>query len=100
MNWALTRPRTPRARTIRSIVATIRPWSPSLTVWGGKTPTEIAGMDAGPFDVLEQARDQHVGSVADRVDVDLDALEVAVDPDRPIGIDDRRRGELPDEVGR
>ena len=55
-------------------------------------------MDAGPLDVLEEARDQHPLAVRDRVDVDLDALEVAVDPDRPIGIDDRRRGELPDEV--
>ena len=55
-------------------------------------------MDAGPLDVLEEARDQDPLAVADRVDVDLDPLEVAVDPDRPVGIDDRRRGELPDEV--
>ena len=36
--------------------------------------------------------------VGDRVDVDLDALEVAVDPDRPVGVDDGRRRELADEV--
>ena len=55
-------------------------------------------MDAGPLDVLEEARDQHPLAVGDRVDIDLDALEIAVDPDRPIGVDDRRGGELPDEV--
>ena len=37
-------------------------------------------------------------AVADGVDVDLDALEVAVDADRPVRVDDRRGGELPDEV--
>jgi hypothetical protein len=55
-------------------------------------------MDAGPLDVLEQARDQDRLAVGDRIDVDLDALEIAVDPDRSIGVDDGRRRELPDEV--
>ena len=54
-------------------------------------------MDAGPLDVLEEARDQNPLAVRDRVDVDLDALEVAVDPDGPVGVDDRRGGELSDE---
>ena len=57
-------------------------------------------MDAGPLDVLEQAGDQDVASVGDGVDVDLDALEVAVDPDRPIGVDDGRHRQLADEVRR
>ncbi len=39
-----------------------------------------------------------VGPVRDRVDVDLDALEVAVDPDRSIGVDHGRHRQLPDEV--
>ena len=55
-------------------------------------------MDAGPLDVLEQARDEDVGPVGHRVDVDLDALEVAVDPDRSVGIDDGGHGQLADEV--
>ena len=55
-------------------------------------------MDAGPLDVLEQARDEHVGPVGHGVDVDLDPLEVAIDPDRSVGIDDGRHGQLADEV--
>ena len=55
-------------------------------------------MDAGPLDVLEQAGDQHALAVADGVDVDLDALEVAVDADRPIGVDDRRQRQLAGQV--
>ena len=55
-------------------------------------------MDARALDVLEQARDQHPLAVGHGVDVDLDALEVAVDPDGPVGIDDRRGRELADEV--
>ena len=58
----------------------------------------VAAVDAGLLDVLEESRDQDPLAVADRVDVDLDALEVAVDPDRPIRVDDGRRRELPDEV--
>ena len=37
-------------------------------------------------------------AVADGVDVDLDALEVAVDADGPVGVDDRRGGELAGEI--
>ena len=73
-------------------------WSPSLTVCGGKTPTESPRVDAGPLDVLEQARDEDPLAVGDGVDVDLDALEVAVDPDRAVGVDDGRGGELALEV--
>ena len=40
MNWALTRPRTPSARTTRSIELTMSSWSQALTVWGGNMPTE------------------------------------------------------------
>ena len=57
-------------------------------------------MDARPLDVLEEPRDEDALAVRDRVDVDLDALEVAVDPDGPVGVDDGRRGELAGEVGR
>ena len=57
-------------------------------------------MDAGPLDVLEEARDQDPLAVRDGVDVDLDALEVAVDADRAIGIDHGGRGELAGEVRR
>ena len=98
MNWALTRPRAPSASTIRSIVATIRSWSPSDTVCGGNRPDRVARVDAGPLDVLEEARDQHPLAVGDGVDVDLDALEVAVDADRPVRVHDRRHRELPLEV--
>ena len=57
-------------------------------------------MDARPLDVLEEARDQHPFAVRDGVDVDLDALEIAVDADRAIGIDDGGRRELAGEVRR
>ena len=40
MNCAFTSPCAPSARATRSIAATIRPWSASETVCGGKTPTE------------------------------------------------------------
>ena len=55
-------------------------------------------MDPGSLDVLQQAGDEDVAAVRDGVDVDLDALEIAIDPDGPIGIDDRRRRELAREV--
>ena len=55
-------------------------------------------MDAGPLDVLEEPRDQHALAVADGIDVDLDALEVAVDADRAVRVDDRGRRELALEV--
>ena len=97
MNWALTRPRTPSARTIRSIVATIRRGRPARRP-AGEHPDRVARVDAGPLDVLEQARDEDVGPVRHGVDVDLDALEVAVDPDRPVGIDDGGHGQLADEI--
>ncbi len=98
MNWALTRPLAPSASTIRSIVATMSAWSPSLTVCGGNTPTESPAVHAGTLDVLEQARDEHPLAVGDGVDVDLDALEVAVDADRAIGVDHGRGGQLALEV--
>src|SRR5437870_2782599 len=40
------------------------------------------------------------GTVRDGVDVDLHALEVAVDPHRAVWIHHRRRGELADEIVR
>ena len=57
-------------------------------------------MDAGPFDVLEQARDEDGVAVGDRVHVHLDALEVAVDADGPVRIDDGRARELIYEIRR
>ena len=36
----------------------------------------------GPLDVLHDPGDQHVLAVADRVDLDLAALQVLVDQDR------------------
>ena len=55
-------------------------------------------MDARPFDVLEQPRDQHALAVRDGVHVDLDALEVAVDAHRPVRIHDGGGRELPQQV--
>ena len=39
-----------------------------------------------------------LGAVAHGVDVDLDALEEAVDADGPVGVHDGGRGEVADEV--
>ena len=58
----------------------------------------VAAVDAGPLDVLEEPRDEHAIAVADGVDVDLDALEVAVDADRPVRVDDRGRRQLAGQV--
>ena len=55
-------------------------------------------MDPGALDVLEQAGDEHPFAVGDGIDVDLHALEVAVDAHGAIGIDDRRRRQLALEV--
>ena len=41
-------------------------WSPSLTVCGGNIADRVAAVDAGPLDVLEEARDQHALAVARR----------------------------------
>jgi hypothetical protein len=53
---------------------------------------------ARPLDVLQKAGDQHPRSVADGIDIDLDALEIAIDPHGPIRVDHCRRRELPFEV--
>ena len=39
-------------------------------------------MDAGPLDVFENARDQDVLTVADRIDIELTAEQILVDQDR------------------
>jgi len=96
MNWAFTRPFAPSARTIRSIVVTIKGLVASPTDRGGKTPTESPEWTPARS-TCSRRPDEHPLAVRDRVDVDLDALEIAVDPDRPIGVDDGRRRELPDE---
>ena len=98
MNWALTRPRAPSARTIRSIVATMSAWSPFADRLRREHADRVAGVDAGPLDVLEEPGDEHALAVGHGVDVDLDALEVAVDADRPVRVDDGRRRELAGEV--
>ena len=48
--------------------------------------------------MLQEPRDEDVPAVGDGIDVDLDALQVAIDADGPIGVDDGGRGELPGEV--
>ena len=48
-------------------------------------------MDAGPLHVLQEARDQDVRAVRDRVNVHLDPLEEAVDAHGAVRVDDRRR---------
>ena len=58
----------------------------------------VAGVHARPLDMLEQAGDQHPLAVADGIDVDLDALEIAIDADGPIRVDDRGERELALEV--
>ena len=57
-------------------------------------------MNAGLLDVLEESGDEDGRTVRDGVDVDLHALEVAVDPHRAVWIHHRRRGELADEIVR
>jgi hypothetical protein len=44
-------------------------------------------VDAGAFDVLHDPGDEHVASVAYRVDLDLDALQVLVDQERLLARD-------------
>ena len=74
--------------------------SPSLTVWPGSTAGFQVQVDSGPLDMLEESRDEDVRAVADRVDIDLDPFEIAVDADRPVGVHDGRRRQLADEVVR
>ena len=97
MNWALTRPRAPSARhdplhrrDDQALVARPDAWA------GTRRPSRRCGRR--PARRARAARDQDPLAVGDGVDVDLDALEVAVDPDRPVGVDDGRGGELADEV--
>ena len=98
MNWALTRPRAPERehdplhRGHDQVLVALRHGL------GREQPDRVAGVDARPLDVLEEARDQHLLAVGDGVDVDLDALEVAVDADGPVRVDDRRHRELALEV--
>ncbi len=98
MNWALTRPR----RAERQHDPLHRGDDEVLVALADELrrehPDRVAAVDAGPLDVLEQARDQHPHAVADGIDVDLDALEIAVDADGPIRIDDRGRRQLPRQV--
>ena len=67
---------------------------------GREHPDRVAGVDAGPLDVLQEPRDEHVGAVAHGVDVDLHALQVAVDADRSVRVDDGRRRQLAGQVAR
>jgi len=67
---------------------------------GREHPDRVARMDPGPLDVFEESRDEHALAIGDGVDVDLDALEVAVDPDGPVGVDDRGRRQLARQVRR
>jgi hypothetical protein len=49
----------------------------------------VAGMNAGFLDMLHDAGDEHVGAVAQRIDVDLDGVgQVAVDEHRRAAGDD------------
>ena len=98
MNWALMRPshadgqRDPRHRV----------HDEPLVGLGQALRREhrdrVARVDAGPLDVLHEARDEHVGAVADRVDVDLQALEVGVDAHRPVVVHRGRDGQLAHQV--
>ena len=76
------------------------PGRPRRRVCGGKTPTEspewtparsTCSMSPG---MSTRSPSRH------GVDVDLEALEVAVDADRPVGLDDGRGGQLAGQVGR
>ena len=98
MNWALTRPlraegqHDPLHRRHDEVLVAL------ADELRREDPDAVAAVDAGPLDVLEESRDQHALAVADRVDVDLDALEVAVDADRAVGVDDRGRRQLAGQV--
>ena len=100
MNWALTSPRAPRASTIRSIVGDDERLIAVADRLRREHADRVAGMDAGPLDVLEEARDQHAFAIGDGVDVDLHALEVAVDADRTVGVHDGRGGQLAGQIRR
>ena len=98
MNWAFTRPFAPERehdplhrRDDQLLVAL------ADGLWREHADA-VAGVDARPLDVLEQPRDQHALAIADGIDVDLDALEVAVDADGPVRVDDRGEPELALEV--
>ena len=55
-------------------------------------------MHPGPLDVLHEPRDEHLDTVADRVDIDLEPLQVGVDAHRPVVVDRGRDGQLADQV--
>jgi len=68
-----------RARTIRSIVATIDPGPPHRPSRGGKTPTE-SPLCTPARSTCSSSPDQHALAVADRIDVTSTPSRLPIDP--------------------
>ncbi len=81
-NWMLISPRMPSSRAIACVTSDDARSIAASIVCVGIDADRIAGVDAGAFDVLEDARNQDVLAVEDRVDLDLQPAQVLVDQQR------------------
>ena len=99
MNWALTRPRAPERqhdplhRGHDQVLVALATRSAA-----GTGPTESPEWTPARSTCSSSPGISTSLAVGDGVDVDLDALEVAVDADRAVRVHDRGRRELPFEV--
>ena len=66
---------------------------------GGIDTDRVARVDAGALDVLHDAGNEDVGAVADGVDLDLLARDIAVDQNRAVLVDLDRRLEVAAQCG-
>ena len=78
----LIKPRMPSSRAIAAVTSTMRVSISAATVCVGYTLDRVAGMDAGPFDVFEDAGNEDILAVEDGIDFDFQTAQILVDEQR------------------